>query len=213
MKKIIISIIILFISITVYANPTYSYRYINNSTKNVKLVIKYPKIKGKGDLVKLANKGIYEYLYPVIDIHKDFFKYNKNKKGYYDVCYSTVTRCDDKIISIFFIGDIYAGGAHNLPIVDGLTFGIVNGKAKKLTIHDVYDPYKAANDIYYVWLHEKREYVGYNTKKDILYEEPSIKMLNNFTISKNKITFYRKVYSFAPFCCDWDYVKLPFNKF
>lgn len=217
MKKIILIFTLLLLSISIYANPTYTYKYINNSTSKVKLEIKYPIFKGNEELVKIANKGVLEIVKPVISDNKNFLKIHENKKGYYNTFYATVTRCDKKIISVLFVSRFFADDiAHDLPQVQGVTFGVINGKTKKLTINDVYNPKKAANDIFYVWTHSKNKPndVENNTitKKDLLNEKEQ-RMLNNFTISKNYITFYRSCYEFSAYCDDWDYVKLPYNKF
>lgn len=120
----------------------------------------------------------------------------------------------EKVISILWTGDWNAGGVHN-SLVDAITFGVINGKAKKLTINDVYDPQKAANDIFYIYNHRSPTLQKIQdkemTKDDILNEEGQ-ELLNTFTLSKNYITFYRKCYEFGYGYESSDFVKLPLRR-
>ena len=129
MKNILITALVLLICGSVFATTPYSMKKVDNSGKNAKLIVTYPVFKGTTDLIKVANKGIYETIKYQIDRNKTFIEEYGDGKGYINTSYATIVRADNKIISVLWTGDWNAGGVHN-DIIYVATFGVINGKAK-----------------------------------------------------------------------------------
>lgn len=213
MKKLIFIIIIITFCTTVFADTPYSIKKINQSGKHAKLVTTYPVFSGDTPLIKLANKEILNTLKSHIDTNKTFIEEYGDGDGYINTAYATIVRADKKIISVIWKGDWNAGGVHN-DIIYTATIGLVNGKAKKLTINDIGNPKKFAEQI--IKEYQKKSIRpqmlddGELTAQSLL-DEKGQTLLNSFTISKNYITFYRQEYEFGYGYEGADFVKIRFN--
>lgn len=213
MKKIFFIFLIFFFSVSVFAVP-YSVKKIDNSGKYARLITTYPKFIGNSPLIILANKEIPKIISETVNTNKTFIKEYGDSEGYINTAYATVVRCDSKIISVVWQGDWCAGGVHN-DIIMTASFGMINNKAKILTVHDLGDPVYFAKEIIkeYKSHNKKLEMLseGTFTEKAILEEENQC-LLNSFTVSDRFITFYRKEYQFGYGYEGADFVKIKINQ-
>ena len=216
MKKLLITIFILSLCGTLFATTPYSMKKVDNSGKNATLVVTYPVFQGKSELIKVANKSIYDTIKYQIDRNKTFIEEYGDGEGYINTSYAIIARADNKIISVLWVGDWNAGGVHN-DIIYTATFGVINGKAKRLKINDIYSPEKAAEDIINAFKTNKgvssipQQYQDGELTVDAILNEENQELLNSFIISDKYITFYRKEYEFGYGYEGASFIKLPFK--
>ena len=210
MKKIIFILCLIFFAGICFASLPYSMKKADASGKNATLVVTYPVFIGNSELIKTANRGIYETVREDIERNRTFIEEFGDGEGFINTAYATVVRADEKIISVVWNGDWMAGGVHN-DMVFTATYGMVNGKAKKLTVNDMGDPKVFAQKIYNAYLEKEMKLQqleeGLFSPQAILEEEGQ-QLLNSFTVSDKFITFYRQEYEFGYGYEGADFVKI-----
>ena len=114
-----------------------------------------------------------------------------------------------KLASITIMREGYTGGAHGYGFTDTRNFGLVNGKPKKLTLEDFFDPtFKPGPYVSKLIVAKLKKEEGADWVHNGEFKKVEPKQLQRFSASPNGLTWYFNAYEVGPYAAGDFEVKL-----
>lgn len=158
-----------------------------------------------------AERQMREFVQQCTD---EFRRLGKPRAPYEQMEKPTVALARPTLISAYFTGFTYTGGAHGNIYYPTYNFGFINGKPRRLTLRDLFRPGEKAVDAASELVMEKLK----ANPRATFVKDGSVKSIgpdfaSAFVVSPTGITFLLPPYAVAPYSEGSFFVKVPFAEF
>jgi len=190
-------------------------------TEDDNIEVTYPQFTGSGTVVKTANADLESLAQERLKIYRSDIKTIESEYAGTDIplrySYSlepTVSIARPDLISLYFIEETYTGGAHGMAYFHGRSYGVVDGKAKLLTLQDLFKPgvdgRKLAGERVYAQLQSNPNAAWID---EGWVTATSAELTKEFVITPTALTFLIEPYAVGPYAAGAFFVKVPFEEF